>query len=194
MGIAPLYDSLARDSDGPLTAGQGINYFGLLRIGQPTETTTVRHPVRHPFEKYNQLQAEHLAQLPEAERIGAARLYRIGNAAFAYQHQFNQLTDSPGEPSGAGMPDDLFAWLDQQDRGETQHQEELLATYFAEYLVGLPDDRIRAIERGGGLAEARRSWPFRRYVLEREDFGMDVFMRLNLSHDDYATWLSTRQK
>ena len=144
--------------------------------------------MRHPVEKYNQRQAERLTQLTQAERAGTARLYRIGNAAFTYHHQFNRLTDSPEGPSGAGMPDDLFVWLDQQDRVETRHREELLATYFAEYLAGLPDDHIRAIEGDGGLTEARRSWPFRRYVLEREDFGMDEFMRLNLSHDDYAAW------
>jgi hypothetical protein len=148
--------------------------------------------VRHPVEKYNQLQAERLAQLPQAERAGTARLYRIGNAAFAYHHQFNRLTDSPEEPSGAGIPDDLFVWLDQQDRGDTRQREELLTTYFAEYLAGLPDGHIRGIEQERGLAGARRSWPFRRYVLEREDFGMDVFMRLNLSHDDYAAWTNLK--
>lgn len=45
---------------------------------------------------------------------------------------------------------------------------------------------MRRTEMERGLDEARRSFPFRRYILERHDMGMDEFLRHNLSVDDYA--------
>ncbi|WP_332369847.1 hypothetical protein [Spirosoma telluris] len=37
-----------------------------------------------------------------------------------------------------------------------------------------------------GIDEAKRGYPFRRYVLERNDLGMDEFLKKNLSPEDYA--------
>ncbi|MEZ0487598.1 hypothetical protein [Fibrella aquatica] len=141
--------------------------------------------MRHPIEKYNQIQAERLTAYPPEEREFWARQFRIGNAGYSYQYQFK---DVAGLNQTAKMPEDLLEWLEQQlsAKQESQSANELLKIYFEEYLEGLPNDRIREGERGRGLVEAKRSWPFRRYVLERNDFGMDEFMRLNLSDDDYA--------
>lgn len=141
--------------------------------------------MRHPIEKYNRMQAERLAELPPDEREFWARQYRIGNAAYSYQYQFNDIA---GLNQTAKMPEDLLEWLEQQlsAKQESRSASELLTIYFEEYLEGLPNDRIRDGERRRGLVEAKCSWPFRRYVLERNDFGMDEFMRLNLSDDDYA--------
>ena len=143
--------------------------------------------MRHPIEKYNQIQAERLDELPPDQREFWARQFRIGNAAYSYQYQFNDVAGLNNDQT-AKMPEDLLEWLEQQllARQESQSANELLNIYFTEYLEGLPNDRIREGERTRGLDEAKRSWPFRRYVLERNDFGMDEFMRLNLSEDDYA--------
>ena len=143
--------------------------------------------MRHPIEKYNQRQAEMLATLPEGEREFWARQHRIGNAAYSYQYQFSDVAGLNSHQT-ARMPEDLLEWLEQQlsARQASQSANELLTIYFEEYLDGLPNDRVREGERTRGLEKAKRSWPFRRYVLERNDFGMDEFMRLNLSEADYA--------
>lgn len=148
--------------------------------------------MRHPIEKYNQIQTERLAGLPQEEQEFWARQFRIGNAAYSYQYQFNDVAGLNNEltakvPS-VGPPEDLIEWLEQQlsNRQESRSATELLRVYFDEYLEGLPNEQVREGERARGLDNAKRSWPFRRYVLERNDFGMDEFMRLNLSEDDYA--------
>ena len=86
------------------------------------------------------------------------------------------------------MPEDLVEWLEGYlaAKQDSRSATELLQIYFDEYLDGLPNEGFRKSERAGGLETAKRSWPFRRYVLERNDFGMDEFMRLNLSEADYA--------
>lgn len=143
--------------------------------------------MRHPIEKYNQIQAEQLANFAPEEREFWARQYRIGNAAYSYQYQFNEVTGLNNDQT-IKLPEDLLDWLEQQLSAKQVNRSanELLQIYFEEYLEGLPNERIRQHERNGGLEVAKRSWPFRRYVLERNDFGMDEFMRLNLSEDDYA--------
>lgn len=143
--------------------------------------------MRHPIEKYNQIQAERLAEFPQEEREFWARQFRISNAAYSYQYQFNDVAGLNNEQT-AKMPEDLLEWLEQQlsDKQESRSATELLQIYFDEYLEGLPNKRVQESERARGLDNAKRSWPFRRYVLERNDFGMDEFMRLNLSEDDYA--------
>lgn len=143
--------------------------------------------MRHPIEKYNQIQAEQLAHFAPEEREFWARQYRIGNAAYCYQYQFNNVAGLT-EHSTVNVPEDLAEWLEGQltAKQESRTADELLQIYFEDYLDGLPNERIREGERTRGLGEAKRSWPFRRYVLERNDFGMDEFMRLNLSEEDYA--------
>lgn len=148
--------------------------------------------MRHPIEKYNQIQAERLADFPPEERAFQARQFRISNAAYAYQHQFNEVAglgkDISTELPGVGPHGGLIEWLEKRvsSRQENRSATELIQLYFEEYLEGLPSDRVRAGERERGLEEAKRSWPFRRYVLERNDFGMNEFMRLNLSDEDYT--------
>ncbi len=149
--------------------------------------------MRHPIEEYNVRQAEMLAMLPEGQRPFWARQQRINNAAHCYQHQFDDVAGLTHQ--SANQPDDLLIWLEQHltKRQESRSANELLAIYFEEYLEGLANDRIRVGEQARGLDEAKRSWPFRRYVLERNDVGMSEFMRLNLSAEDYAYYLETRK-
>ncbi|GAB4053554.1 hypothetical protein [Spirosoma litoris] len=61
----------------------------------------------------------------------------------------------------------------------------MLNVYWEEYLEGLPHDGLRKAEKEAGLDNAKNSFPFRRYVLERHDMGMDEFLRKNLSAEDY---------
>lgn len=116
-----------------------------------------------------------LATLPEEEREFWARQHRIDNAAYSYQYQFNDVAglsnDYAAKLPSVGPPEDLLEWLEQQlsVRQESRSANELLNIYFEEYLEGLPNDRVREGERTRGLEEAKRSWPFRRYVLERNE-------------------------
>lgn len=55
-------------------------------------------------------------------------------------------------------------------------------------MEGIPNEGFREGERARGLEEDKRSWPFRRYVLERNDFGLEEFMHLNLSEGDHTVW------
>lgn len=87
--------------------------------------------MRHPIKKYNQIQAEELAKLPEELRKGKALMYRISNAAYCYQFQFNDVAGLSGNQV-ANAAEDLLDWLEQQlsARAENQSASELLRIYF----------------------------------------------------------------
>lgn len=144
--------------------------------------------MRHPIDKYNQIQAQRLAALPHDQREHEATLYRIGNAVYCYQYQFNDVAGITYDSEVRTTSEDLIEWLERHLGTQEQNRsaEELLRIYFDEYLEGLSNEKFREAERARGLEKAKRSWPFRRYVLERNDLGMDEFMRLNLSDNDYA--------
>ncbi|MBN8820867.1 MAG: hypothetical protein J0I82_02495 [Spirosoma sp.] len=150
--------------------------------------------MRHPIEKYNQQQEATLASLPEAEREWTARMFRIGNATYSYYNKVKELTvfEQPDNQSVASS-EDLLDWLERQLAGqaESRSARELLQIYFEEYLDGLPHEGLRRAEQAGGLDKAKKSFPFRRYVLERHDIGMDEFLRMNLSAEDYTFYLAS---
>ena len=143
--------------------------------------------MRHPIEKYNQQQAETLASLPEGQREYMARMFRIGNATYCYYNRVKDLSVFDTADQDTAPAEDLLEWLERQllEKAESQSARELLAIYFEEYLEGLPHDGLRNAERAWGLDEAKRSFPFRRYVLERHDIGMDEFLRQHLNAEDY---------
>ncbi|GAB4019135.1 hypothetical protein [Spirosoma koreense] len=146
--------------------------------------------MRHPIEKYNLQQAEVLASLPEGQREYMAQMFRIGNATYCYYNKVKDLPvfDQPAELEPIASSEDLEEWLERQlaPQAESRSARELLQIYFEEYLEGLPHDGLRRAEKAGGLDKAKRSFPFRRYVLERHDIGMDEYLRLHLSAEDYA--------
>ena len=147
--------------------------------------------MRHPIEKYNQIQAQRLAELPEEEREFWALQYRIGNTVYCYYNRANDLAVfDAGQPEPAR---DLLEWLEQflDPVTESRSARELLSVYFEEYLAGLPHEGLGRAEKERGLDEAKRSLPFRRYVLECHDIGMDEFLRLNLSREDYAFYVES---
>ncbi|GAB3715782.1 hypothetical protein GCM10027592_56490 [Spirosoma flavus] len=115
--------------------------------------------MRHPIEKYNQQQAETLASLPEENREWMARMFRIGNATYCYYNRAKELA---------------------------AYSNEILQVYFEEYLSGIEHEGLRRAEEREGLQKAKSSFGFRRYILERHDIGMDEFLRLHLSEEDYA--------
>ena len=149
--------------------------------------------MRHPIEKYNQNQAEVLASLPEEKREWMARMFRIGNATYCYYNRAKELAvfgqangKLDSEPIASG--EDLLDWLERQlaHQSESRSARELLQIYFDEYVEGLQHEGLRRTMIWEGLDKAKNSFPFRRYVLERHDIGMDEFLRMNLSAEDYA--------
>ena len=62
---------------------------------------------------------------------------------------------------------------------------------FTEFLEGLPQDNIRNTYQAEGFNKAVTSWPFRRYIQEKNDIGMGEFMRQHLSADDYVFYVET---
>jgi hypothetical protein len=149
--------------------------------------------MRHPIEKYNERQAEVLASLPEGQRDYMARMFRIGNATYCYYNRAKELTVFDSTDQQAAPAEDLIEWLEQQlnytsDRSkvESGSARELLEVYWEEYLEGLTHDGLRRAEKEAGLDKGKSSFAFRRYVLERHDIGMDEFLRMNLSAEDYA--------
>lgn len=84
--------------------------------------------MRHPIEKYNQIQAEELAKLAQEQRKGKALMYRISNAAYCYQFQFNDVAGLSGSQV-ANAPEDLLDWLERQlsTRAKNQSASELLS-------------------------------------------------------------------
>ena len=144
--------------------------------------------MRHPIEKYNQNQAEALASLPEDQREWMARMFRIGNATYCYYNRAKELAVFDSADQSTPPAQDLLDWLEQQLSPKTPSRsaQELLQIYFEEYLEGLPHDGLRRAEKAAGLEKAKTSFPFRRYVLERHDMGMDEFLRQHLSEEDYV--------
>jgi len=59
-----------------------------------------------------------------------------------------------------------------------------LESYYQEWLEGLPAN-ISKVMKAKGFENCRTMIPFTRYVNEREDFGMDEWMKSNLSEEDY---------
>jgi hypothetical protein len=143
--------------------------------------------MRHPIEKYNHHQADVLASLPEEQRAYMARMFRIGNATYCYYNRAKELTVFGAGDQPTSSAQDLLEWVEQQlsSKTESQSARELLNVYWEEYLEGLPHDGLRKAEKEAGLEKAKKSFPFRRYVLERHDMGMDEFLRQNLSAEDY---------
>ena len=62
--------------------------------------------------------------------------------------------------------------------------DETRKLYFKEWLEGLPDP-IRVDMQKRGFEECKTMLPFTRYVTEREDVGMDEWMKAHLSEEDY---------
>ncbi len=144
--------------------------------------------MRHPIEKYNQNQADVLANLPEEQRVYMARMFRIGNATYCYYNRAKELAVFDAGDQPTPLAQDLLEWVEQQlsPKTESRSARELLNVYWEEYLEGLPHDGLRKAEKEAGLDKAKNSFSFRRYVLERHDMGMDEFLRMNLSAEDYA--------
>ena len=144
--------------------------------------------MRHPIETCNEEQAALLASLPEERREWMARTFRIGNATYCYYNRPNDLTIFGTNSEGNLSTEYLLDWLEQHinPQIDSRSARELLTIYFEEYVEGLPDDGLRRSEKEAGLDKVKNRYPFRRYVLERHDIGMDEYLRIHLSAEDYA--------
>jgi len=59
-----------------------------------------------------------------------------------------------------------------------------LKSFYLEWLEGLPSNIRKDVEKKG-FEKCRTMWPFARYVNERNDVGMDEWMKKHLSDEDY---------
>ncbi|MDR0232996.1 MAG: hypothetical protein LBI82_12915 [Dysgonamonadaceae bacterium] len=59
-----------------------------------------------------------------------------------------------------------------------------LELYYHEWLEALPSNIRESMEKRG-FEECKRILSFTRYINERNDFGMDEWMKSNLSEEDY---------
>lgn len=72
------------------------------------------------------------------------------------------------------------------------NDEEYSPTYedFLDWLEGLPSN-IRKDMEEKGFEDCKTALPFIRHVMERNDIGLDEWMRANLSDEDFEWWRST---
>ena len=66
----------------------------------------------------------------------------------------------------------------------TSGNNETLKIFFTEWLEGLPAN-IKADMKRLGFDKCKNMLPFTRYVNERQDIGMDEWMKEHLTEDDY---------
>ena len=64
--------------------------------------------------------------------------------------------------------------------------QSLLEQYYSEWIEGLPKNISDTMQ---GLEKCKTMFPFLRYVNERNDIGMDEWMKDHLSEDDYKIYL-----
>jgi len=69
--------------------------------------------------------------------------------------------------------------------------EQILKSYYIEWLNGLPS-RIMEDMKRQGYEKCKGILSFTRYVNERNDIGMDEWMKENLSEDDYKQYKSCK--
>ncbi|MBP1615427.1 MAG: hypothetical protein H6Q13_2875 [Bacteroidetes bacterium] len=70
---------------------------------------------------------------------------------------------------------------------------ERLKLYFEEWLQGLPPSISEDMKRQG-FERCQSMLPFTRYVNERNDIGMDEWMKEHLSEEDYSTYRKAAKK
>jgi len=73
-----------------------------------------------------------------------------------------------------------------------QTEVDLTSEDFKEWLEGLPDI-IKSDMSKKGFESCKTNLSFRRYVLEKSDYGMDEWMKENLSKADFIYWGSTKK-
>lgn len=66
-------------------------------------------------------------------------------------------------------------------------EEKILKSYYLEWLEGLPDDFSLYMKKQG-FEKCKSVLSFRRYINEREDIGLDEYLKTHLSEEDYTTY------
>ncbi|MDR2916183.1 MAG: hypothetical protein LBV74_15385 [Tannerella sp.] len=97
---------------------------------------------------------------PENEKEFHARIFRIGNAAYIYHQLATSTTNN-----------------------------ETLKVYYQEWLEGLPAN-IKADMETKEFDQCKNMFPFTRYVNERNDIGMNEWMKEHLSEEYYKDYKS----
>lgn len=114
--------------------------------------------MKHPDSECQRKQEEFLKNCPPEDREFHARLFRYGNAVYRY----HQLANAPSN-------------------------KDSLKLYYEEWLQGLPDN-IRIDMEKKGFEKCKSIVPFTRYVNERNDMGLDEWLKKHLSEDDYIAY------
>jgi hypothetical protein len=60
---------------------------------------------------------------------------------------------------------------------------------YKEWLQGLPDN-LREAMKTAGFEECKRMLPFTRYVMEKNDIGIDEYVQLHMDQEDYLEYKS----
>ena len=68
-----------------------------------------------------------------------------------------------------------------------RHTNQTLKSYYYEWLDGLPATLMQKM-KSQGFHGCKDMLPFLRYVNERNDIGMDEFMKAHLSEEDYNSF------
>lgn len=111
--------------------------------------------MKHPDPNCQKKQEEFLKNCPPEEREFHARFFRYGNAVY----RFHQLANAP-------------------------RNKDSLKLYYEEWLQGLPLNIAEDMEKKG-FEQCKSITSFTRYVNERCDIGLDDWLKLNLSEEDY---------
>jgi len=72
-----------------------------------------------------------------------------------------------------------------------QNNDTVLKSYYEEWLEGLPSG-IKEEMKKLGFEKCKSILSFTRYVNERNDIGMDEWMKEHLSEKDYAEYISNK--
>ena len=117
--------------------------------------------MKHPDPKCQEKQEAFLKQCNDDNlRDFHARLFRIGNASYIY-HQHAILSVN----------------------------NETLKIYYEEWIGELPSNLSVEMKKKG-FEYCKSALPFTRYVNEREDIGIDEWMKEHLSNEDYQAYKS----
>ncbi len=117
--------------------------------------------MKHPIEQMNINQEEFLKNLSPEERNFHAQIFRIGNAAYCYHN-------------------------DAQDLQPTEQD-------FNEWIEGLPE-QVKENFKNRGFDDCKGVLSFTRYVNEKNDIGMEAWMKEHLAEEDFKVFISGKKE
>lgn len=118
--------------------------------------------IKHPDEQRNRSQEEFLANCPPDQRRFHELLFTHGNITYRYHQRSREFNPTERE--------------------------------YHEWLEGLPDNVRKGMQKMGFDRTAERQCKtvlsFTRYVMEKNDVGLDEYIRQHMDSDDYEEYIS----